>query len=313
MTIEDANRTIREAVAARMAATPAGDDKLIGYQPPDCPGCEGHPFRAKVTGVSAAQATAIDLTRELPPEFVEATRNYTFRPATPTPPAEFKTQRIGATMTPEQLEAAWAGVKARREEAIARMRGAPIETIENPLELPVTKTRLVGLTGPAGCGKNLVAGLMPDAECFGFADPIYAALSAMFDLPEEWLRDRANKDAVIPWIGKSPRQLLQTLGTEWGRGLVRADIWIRIAGRRINELTADRCPAVVISDVRFDNEAQMIRDRGGEVWRIERTPASETYAHVSEAGISGRLIDLTIDNTGTPDETRERVMDALSR
>lgn len=307
MTFEEANQTIREAVAARMAATPADDDKLIGYKPPECPGCEGHPFRAK----------AIDIAQELelPPEFVRSAQHLSFRQAQPIPPAEFSAERINATMSPEQLEAAWAGIKARREETIARLRSdpEPIETVEIPLTANrPTTCRLIGITGPAGCGKNLVASMVPDAVVIQLADPLYAALSAMLGISETVLRARATKEQPIDWIGKSPRQLLQTLGTEWGRMLVSDDLWLRIASRRIDELVAAGATAICVADVRFDNEAQMIRERGGQVWRVERTPASETYAHVSEAGIYVHLIDRVIDNTGTPDETRREVEAALA-
>lgn len=308
MTLDDANRTIREAVAARMAATPADDPKLVGYQAGGCPGCEGSPFVSKAAAVAGRLAVIAD---ELPPEFVEATRHLTFRPATPTPPAEFTVKQIGATMSPEQLEAAWAGIKARREEAIARMRGEPIETIEIPAA-PPKPFRLIGVTGPAGCGKNTVANMVPGAVVMQIADPLYAALAVMLGVPEAGLRSRATKEQPIEWLGKSPRQLLQTLGTEWGRMLVADDVWLKIAARRIDELAASGASCAVLADVRFDNEAQMIRQRGGEVWRVERTPASETYSHVSEAGIYVHLIDRVIDNTGTPDETRRHVEAALA-
>jgi hypothetical protein len=61
---------------------------------------------------------------------------------------------------------------------------------------------------------------------------------------------------------------------------------------------------VVIADVRFPNEAEWIRAQGGEVWRIVREPATQAAAHASEQGIPPELIDRTIDNTGTPEQTR---------
>lgn len=319
MTFEDANRTIREAVAARMATTPADDPKMVGYQPPECPGCEGHPFRAKAIGVAAAHAAAIDLAAlALPQDFVDANKHVTFRPATPTPPAEFKIERIGSTMSPEQLEAAWAGIKARREEAVRRMRGegepVRVETIlPAGLEPKRITTTLIGITGPAGCGKNLVASMVPDAVVIQLADPLYAALSVMLGIPEAMLRSRAFKEQKIEWLGQSPRQMLQTLGTEWGRGMVSDRIWLTLAARRIDALEHGGTPAVVIADVRFDNEAELIRSRGGEVWLVDRRPESATTEHVSEAGIARSLINRVIDNTGTPEQTRAALRAALAR
>lgn len=320
-TMDELNSGIRQAVAARMATTPADDPKMVGYQAADCPGCEGHPFARMVKPAvavadinrqlqEAAPADMDELRRELPPEFVEATKTLQYREAVPTPPAVFKIERIGGTLTPEQLEAAWAGVKSRRDEMLARMRGEaePIETVE---VTPKT-TRIIGLTGPAGCGKNFVAGMVTDAVVIQLADPIYAALSAILDIPETVLRQRATKERPIDWVGKSPRQLLQTLGTDWGRTLVAEDLWLRIARRRIDQLAASGTPAVVIADVRFDNEAAMIRDLGGEVWLVDRKPATAAAPHASEAGISDHLIDIILDNTGTPEQTRQAVAAALA-
>jgi hypothetical protein len=318
--MDQINAGIREAVAARMAATPADDPKLVGYQTADCPGCEGHPFARVVKPAvaeinrqlaEAAPADLEELRRELPPEFLEATKTLTFRPARPTPAAEFKVERIGGTLTPDQLEAAWAGVKARREDMLARMRGEA-EPIETEVITPPQRPRIIGLTGPAGCGKTFVAGMVPDAVVVGLADPIYAALASILGIPETVLRQRATKERPIEWLGKSPRQLLQTLGTDWGRMLVAEDLWLRIARRRIEELAATGAGTIVIADVRFDNEAALVHEMGGEVWLVDRRPATEAAPHVSEAGLSQRLIDRVIDNTGTPEQTRANVAAILA-
>jgi hypothetical protein len=101
--------------------------------------------------------------------------------------------------------------------------------------------------------------------------------------------------------------MLQSLGTEWGRGMVHDEIWIRITMERAGEhLTVGR--SVVITDVRFDNEAQAIVDAGGEVWRVTRPGwrclAEEAAAHQSEAGVSDHLITRIIDNSGSLDDLR---------
>jgi hypothetical protein len=321
--MDQINAGIREAVAARMAATPADDPKLVGYQTADCPGCEGHPFARMVRPAREAEGTVVplgvaapadleELRRELPPEFLAATKTLTFRPARPTPAAEFNVERIGGTLTPDQLEAAWAGVKARREDMLARMRG-DAEPIQTELITPPQRPRIIGLTGPAGCGKTFVASMVPDAVVVGLADPIYAALASILGIPETVLRQRATKERPIEWLGKSPRQLLQTLGTDWGRTLVAEDLWLRIARRRIEELAAAGATTIVIENVRFDNEADMVRiEMGGEVWLVDRRPATEASPHVSEAGLSPGLIDRVVDNTGTPEQTRAIVAAILA-
>jgi hypothetical protein len=174
---------------------------------------------------------------------------------------------------------------------------------------------LIGLCGPAGAGKNTVADFLTDSNGgpfaqIAFAAPLYECLSAITGLPVARLKNRDVKEEVIPWLGKSPRQLLQTLGTEWGRGTVHPEIWIRIAMERAKpEMAGGR--GVVITDVRFDNEAQAVIDAGGEVWRVTRPGwrclADEAAAHQSEAGVSDHLIARTIDNSGSLDDLRDQL------
>jgi hypothetical protein len=177
---------------------------------------------------------------------------------------------------------------------------------------------LIGLCGPAGAGKNTLAELLTDSDrCsfhqLAFADPLYECISVITGISVAGLQQRDAKEAVIPWLGKSPRQMLQTLGTEWGRETVNPHIWIRIAiERAIPHLATGR--GVVITDVRFDNEAQAIVDAGGEVWRVIRPGwkclDDGTAAHQSEAGVSEHLIARTIDNSGSLDDLKRQLVAA---
>ena len=174
---------------------------------------------------------------------------------------------------------------------------------------------LIGLCGAAGAGKDTVAGLLEDArgpriQRIAFADPLYKAVAAITGLTVEKLQDRVVKEAVIPWLGKSPRHLLQTLGTEWGRGMVRQDIWVCIALERARAVL-DRGDSVVITDVRFDNEAQAILEAGGEVWKVIRPGwkclADDAEKHASEAGVDDRFVSRIVVNDGTVDALRNQL------
>lgn len=159
---------------------------------------------------------------------------------------------------------------------------------------------IIGLSGAAGSGKNAVAAILRRQHDFGvlaFADPIYDAVAAITGIHRRELEDRAIKERVIPWLGKSPRELLQTLGTEWGRQTVREDIWIQRAMQ-----AAKSYERVAICDCRFANEAQAVLAAGGAVWEVRRRDAGlagSTGRHSSEAGVPPGLISLTIDNNGT--------------
>lgn len=172
---------------------------------------------------------------------------------------------------------------------------------------------IIGLSGAAGSGKNAVADALTGKYWFktvALADPLYEAVAAITGLSVAELQDRRLKEEPIDWIGKSPRQLLQSLGTEWGRGMVSESLWVDHLFRRLDALVAAGVNAVV-TDVRFDNEARELRDRyGARIWRIVRPTGavdSEAMRHSSEAGISPELIDVTIQNSGSLDYLREIV------
>lgn len=145
---------------------------------------------------------------------------------------------------------------------------------------------LIGLTGRAGTGKSSVAARLTHEHSFAelaFADPIINMVHSLLadaEIGGEWITERALKEQPTP-LGFSYRHLAQTLGTEWGRGL-HQDLWIRVAQQRLLQpALAGR--DVVISDVRYPNEADFIRRRGGIVVRVLRNGQADVRAHSSEA------------------------------
>ena len=172
---------------------------------------------------------------------------------------------------------------------------------------------LIGLTGRARSGKDTVAGMLKtvvDFKSLAFAAALKDGLKTMLDLTDEHVYGDL-KEVVIEDFGKSPRQMLQTLGTEWGRQLVHDDIWLTVTRRKIDRWREEGF-AVVMTDVRFENEAEMIRKMGGRVWHVVRPDAPKINAHASENGVSfDAATDITIYNNGTLDDLYDAVCDAL--
>lgn len=171
--------------------------------------------------------------------------------------------------------------------------------------------RIIGFAGRAGSGKNTAAAFVPGGWAMGFADPLYEMVAVLTRMTPTQLRNRDTKEEPIDGLGVSPRFLLQTLGTEWGRNTVHPDVWVRITARRLDALVSRGIETVVLTDVRFPNEATLIRDRGGEVWRIDR-PGTERMSggHCSENGLPVSVIDRVIVNDGTRDDLRAAVLSA---
>lgn len=135
--------------------------------------------------------------------------------------------------------------------------------------------RFIGVTGYPESGKDAVASMLVRAHDFAqmsFASPIKDGLVVMLGIERKALDDHALKETVVPWIGKSPRELMQLLGTEWGRDLVRDDLWIRHAQRRLANYRRISA-SVVVTDVRYPNEADWVRSNGGEIWHVLRKSA----------------------------------------
>ena len=171
------------------------------------------------------------------------------------------------------------------------------------------RTPIIGITGRARSGKDTVGNFIVSAVggyCFAFADPIRNMLRQIgIDMSDPYWQE--HKADVIPALGVSPRTLMQTLGTEWGRDMINKDIWVTIAKQRV--LMAGSSLAVA-TDVRFENEADWIRGMGGTIIHIRRKAASSDE-HSSESGIDRDPNDITIDNDGDLEELQHATHEAL--
>lgn len=171
------------------------------------------------------------------------------------------------------------------------------------------KRLIIGITGPARSGKDTVADRLVKMfgfQRYGFADPMKKMLAVGFGLTEEHLNGGL-KEVVIERFGKSPRQMMQTLGTEWGRDLVHTDAWLTLARDY-----CDSHPRVVVSDVRFPNEAQWVR-QNGVLFHVLRPRAQSVAAHSSEGGIKfDPCADYALQNHGSIYELY-RQLDGLMR
>lgn len=166
--------------------------------------------------------------------------------------------------------------------------------ILTPQLQPNTQNKmLLGLTGRKGCGKSSIARILRDNHGFkilSFASPIKDMLEAM-GIEREKLNDPCLKEEKLPEFGKSPRQLMQLLGTEFARDMIHPNIWVYLMEKKMGEFKN-----VVIDDVRFFNEAAMIRGYNGLVIEVIRGKHLLEDGHISEAGIARSMIDKQLQN-----------------
>lgn len=167
----------------------------------------------------------------------------------------------------------------------------------------------LGLTGPAGVGKDTVASLLAGYGYtpYAFATPMKEMLHVA-GLVEPSTREA--KEANLPGLSYSYRHAAQQLGTEWARNL-DTDFWVKVAARRVGGMAR-----VVFSDVRFENEAAWIRSSGGKIVHIigrQTTVQGAAALHASETGIRKVDSDLVLENDSTVETLHDRVFQILKR
>jgi len=93
--------------------------------------------------------------------------------------------------------------------------------------------------------------------------------------------------------------LLQTLGTEWGRECISPDVWVKCWKRNVKYYLTSDLP-VICDDVRFPNEAEAIRELGGELWLVTRPGTRRHTSHASEGSLDDfPYFDRRLTNNGT--------------
>lgn len=166
---------------------------------------------------------------------------------------------------------------------------------------------IIGMTGFAQSGKDTVGAYLVERygfQRFGLADGVREAVAALDPIVVGGLRishllSRHSWESIkveIPEV----RRLLQAMGTEVGREIFGSSTWTDLVKRKMEGVEN-----VVITDVRFANEAEMVREQGGMVWRVFRPGVGPVNAHPSD-----RLdfeFDYRIDNDGSIEELQARV------
>jgi hypothetical protein len=162
---------------------------------------------------------------------------------------------------------------------------------------------IIGLTGYAQSGKDTVAKIL--VENYGytrvaFADKIRDFLYEMNPMVDNvagepiFLKERVDRDG---WevAKKNPhvRRALQNAGVS-ARKVFGEDFWIdrSLVSILRNENT-------VITDVRFINEADVVKHQAGQVWRIKRLGVDAVNAHVSESQMDGYPVDQIFTNNSS--------------
>jgi len=190
---------------------------------------------------------------------------------------------------------------------------------------------IIGICGFIGSGKDTVADYLVNFHEFrreSFANTLKDAVSAVFGWDRTMLEGRTKearewREQVDPWWAErlamptlTPRWVLQYWGTEVCRKAFHDDIWIASLENKLRTSKDN----VVISDCRFPNEIQSIRDAGGKIVWVQRGDLPDWYdvaikanqghnyavqelkmrkIHASETAWVGTEFDSVVDNNGS--------------
>jgi len=158
---------------------------------------------------------------------------------------------------------------------------------------------IIGLTGYARSGKDTVANILVKDYGYkrlAFADKIRDFLVEIDPILENGHRLSSTLEEYGWEIAKAKpevRRLLQALGLG-ARTLFGTSFWIDQAFSSI-----DDDYNYVITDVRFINEAETVKNYGGQLWRVKRPGIVAYNRHVSETEMDGYPVDQIFSNHGS--------------
>ena len=206
---------------------------------------------------------------------------------------------------------------------------------------------IISISGFIGSGKDTVADYLVTEHGFrrmSFAESLKGAVAAVFgwnpimlegttkssrewrEQKDEWWSNRLGMDITPRWV-------LQYWGTDVLRNHFHTDIWVASVENKLRQAK----DSIVITDCRFANEIDAIKNAGGVTMRVERGPKPEWYetavnynkgewgnmswalskeqlrrykVHASEYSSVGLTYDHIVDNNKSIDDLH-RVIDSI--
>ena len=169
---------------------------------------------------------------------------------------------------------------------------------------------------------------------YAFADGFFQSSKGTVMNSKPCSKERYEEELRINWqtaykLEHTPRTILQLLGTECGREIIHPDIWVnatfaeykpqhfrtvKAQGLLVEHLTT--MPNWIVSDVRFPNEAEAIKNKEGILIRVNRNKTLNKVNNISKHESETALDyyeewDYVIDNEGSIEELIEKVKEVL--
>lgn len=203
--------------------------------------------------------------------------------------------------------------------------------VPNPTTIKYIQTNsmIIAISGYARSGKDTVAEIItrhnPIWKVKKFSGKLKQVASILTGIPPSMFEDQKFKEQVLHgwerkrWEGRvtsdgfvhgesytqqtTVRDFLQRLGTDAIRDGLHENAWV-------NALFSDyhNTDNWVITDCRFPNEYEAVKNWGGIVIRVDRPEITPVNAHVSETALDSYEFDYTIVNNGTLEDLEETTL-----
>ena len=173
--------------------------------------------------------------------------------------------------------------------------------------------RIIALSGLAQAGKSTVASFLEEIGFIRvrFAGPLKGMLRSL-GLTNRHIEGDLKEVPCDLLCGKTPRWVMQRLGTEFGRDMVGEDLWTNAWTESVLAALDQGAQGVVAEDCRFINEVAAVQRLGGQLWRVERLDLVPGE-HISERALLGITPAITILNHATLDRLRAATLGALQQ
>lgn len=187
---------------------------------------------------------------------------------------------------------------------------------------------LIGIVGQAGHGKDTIGDILHSKYKFvkcALADPLKEGIcKTVFGFTDEQLYTQLGKEKIDDFWYVSPREVMQFVGTDLFREqmgkllpVAEKEFWLEVFRKKRNDLIKKLgyVPNMVVTDIRFKNEAEFIQRHGGIIWKVQRDVGSHvqflsdpTRSHISEQEqLEITNIDELIMNNGTIEELEQKI------
>ena len=179
---------------------------------------------------------------------------------------------------------------------------------------------IIGFAGKKQSGKTTAANIIKSIYgdrviLLNFGDAVKKSLKAIFNFSDDELYGD-KKEVINEYWGITPRDIMQYYATELMRVQLNQkyksignNIWVKSLECQINQIFNDYDDKIIIiGDLRFKNEYEMIKKYDGITIRINKKSEDNDYSnHISEHDLDDVKFDCEIDNNGTIEEFKKEI------